>query len=104
MNVWMANDLAGLNGIKDGGRELTVSNAVVTLGALPAKAKAVLVSVKTKAVHVTFDGTDPASSGAGVYYAAGERTVWGVHLAKAARFIEAASGQAAVVRAEALKV
>lgn len=50
------------------GEELTVDETVVTAAALGrAGVTHCLVSVKTKAVLATFDGTDPVSSGAGIY-------------------------------------
>jgi hypothetical protein len=81
--------------------ELAVAGTVVSPAALDGKVSHCLVSVKTKAVHATFDGTDPASAGAGIYLpVTSAPMVWSRWMVGAAKFIEAASGQAGVVRIE----
>tara|TARA_R110000824_G_scaffold107488_1_gene253791 strand:- start:92 stop:424 length:333 start_codon:yes stop_codon:yes gene_type:complete len=82
------------------GEELVVDNLVVQAAALMGVATHAVVSIKDAAVLVTFDGSAPASSGAGVLYAVGEREVWHQNRLAAAKFIEAVGGSDAVVRVE----
>lgn len=58
-----------------------------------------LVGVKTNSILVTFDGTDPASAGAGFLYAVGTY-YWSREMCEKARMIEAAGSSAGVARLE----
>jgi hypothetical protein len=81
--------------------ELTVDGTVRTAKALDDKVSHCFVSVKTKAVLATFDGTDPASSGAGIYLpVTSAPMVWSRRTVECARFIEAVNGNTGVVRIE----
>ncbi|MDD8011867.1 MAG: hypothetical protein PHX05_00115 [Acidobacteriota bacterium] len=80
--------------------ELSVGASVVTPEAQNALTSHVWVSVKTKSVYVTFDGTDPVDASAGILLAAGYNGIWSKRLINAARFIQ--GDGAAVVRIEPL--
>lgn len=83
------------------GEELAVAGTVVSPAALNAKVSQCFVSVKTNAVLATFDGTDPASAGAGVYLPVTSAPMaWSRRTVECAKFIEAVGGQAGVVRVE----
>ena len=81
------------------GSELNVAGTAVSLPALPDATRGALVSVKTNAVRATFDGTDPASAGAGHIFAAGVY-YWSREMCSSARLIESAGSAASVVRIE----
>jgi hypothetical protein len=81
--------------------ELAVDNVVVSPAALNARVTHCLVSVKTKAVLATFDGTDPASAGAGIYLpVTSAPMVWSRRTVECAKFVEAVGGANGVVRFE----
>jgi hypothetical protein len=99
MNVNQANATHALGPSGGLGEELTVGGTVVSPAALSAPARYALVSVKANSIKVTFDGTDPATAGAGAIYAAGLYW-WSAAMVKVAKCIEAGSSAAAVVRVE----
>jgi len=85
------------------GEELPVDGIVVTAAALNSKVSHCYVSVKTQAVLVTFDGTAPVSSGAGIYLpVTSAPMIWDRETVGSARFIEAVNGSNGVVRFEPL--
>jgi len=103
MNARVVNLEGQLRPTGDGalGEEIAVGGTVVEASALHAKASHFYVSVKTKAVLATFDGTDPVSAGAGVYLpVTSAPMVWHRRTVECAKFIEAAGGEAGVVRIE----
>jgi hypothetical protein len=103
MNARVVNLKLQLRPTGDGalGEEIAVAGTVVEASALHAKAGYCYVSVKTKAVLATFDGTDPVSAGAGVYLpVTSAPMVWHRRTVECAKFIEAVGGQAGVVRVE----
>ena len=81
------------------GTELNVAGSAVALPALPSGARGALVGIKTNAVRVTFDGTNPVSAGAGFIFAAGVY-YWSREMCERAKLIESAGSSAAVVRVE----
>lgn len=106
MNVFVVNLENQLGPTPDGaGEELAVDEAVVSPAVLPAAASHCLVSVKTKAVLATFDGTNPASAGAGVYFpVTSAPMIWSRRMVENVKMIEAVSGQNGVVRFEPLSM
>lgn len=103
MNARVVNLECQLKPTRNGvlAEELAVGGTVVTAQALDAKVSHCYISVKTKAVMATLDGTDPASSGAGIYLpVTSAPMVWSRTMVECARFIEADNGQAGVVRIE----
>ena len=105
MNARVVNLECALGPTRDGvvAEELTVDGTVRTPAALDANVKYCWVSVKTKAVHVTLDGKDPASAGAGVYLpVTSAPMVWSRRMVECARFIEAVNANAGTVRFEPL--
>jgi len=106
MNVFCVNLAEQLGPAPDAvGEELTVDETVVTAAALGAGVTHCLVSVKTKEVLATFDGTDPVSSGAGIYLpVTSAPMVWSRRLVGAARFVEAVAGENGVVRFEPMSL
>jgi len=81
------------------GTEVTVAGSVVSLPALPDGSRGALIGIKTNAIRVTFDGTNPASAGAGFIFAAGIQ-YWSREMCERAKMIESAGSAAAVVRVE----
>ena len=105
MNARIVNLESQLRPTRDGvlAEELAVAGTVVTAAALDDKVSHCFLSVKTKAVLATLDGTDPASAGAGIYLpVTSAPMVWSRRMVECARFIEAVNGQAGVVRVEPL--
>ena len=105
MNAKVVNLECQLQPTRDGvkAEELAVAGTVVSPAALNSKVSHCYVSVKTKAVIATLDGTDPASSGAGIYLpVTSAPMVWSRRTVECAKFIEADNGQAGVVRIEPL--
>jgi len=105
MNTRVANLECALGPTRGGivAQELTVDGTVRTPAALNANVHYCWVSVKTKAVLVTLDGTDPASAGAGVYLpVTSAPMVWSRRMVECARFIEAVNANSGVVRFEPL--
>ncbi|MFA7333528.1 MAG: hypothetical protein WC130_04450 [Kiritimatiellia bacterium] len=106
MNARVVNLESQLGPTRKGqlGEELAVAGIVVAKAtALGSRVSHCYVSVKTKAVLATFDGTDPASAGAGIYLpVTSAPMVWSRRTVECARFIEAVNGQAGVVRFEPL--
>lgn len=80
--------------------ELDVKAQVVAPAALDAKVSHVLVAVRGNSVKVTLDGTDPATSGAGLLLADGYVQLWSAGMVAGSRWIKG-SGDA-VVRLEPL--
>ena len=103
MNARVVNLECALGPVRNGikAEELAVTGTVVSPTALHSAVKYCWVSVKTKAVLVTFDDTDPATATqAGVLLAVGYEKEWSRRTVECAKFVEAASGQAGVVRFE----
>lgn len=104
MNARVANLGSQLGPTRNGqmGEELAVAGTVVAkVTALGRRVSHCLVSVKTKPVLVTFDGTDPAIAGAGTYFPVTSAPMyWSRRTVECARFIEAVNGEAGVVRFE----
>lgn len=103
MNAKIVNLGSELKPTRNGAvaEELAVDGDVVTPAALNAKVSHCYVSVKTKAVLATFDGTDPASAGAGIYLpVTSAPMVWSRRTVECAKFIEAVGGENGVVRIE----
>jgi hypothetical protein len=104
MNSRVVNLTSQLRPTRDDekGEELAVAGTVVAkVTALTSKVSHCYVSVKTKPVLVTFDGTDPATAGAGIYFpVTSAPMVWSRRTVECARFIEAVNGEAGVVRFE----
>jgi len=107
MNVNVVNNVNQLRPAGNDlvGEEIAVGGTVKTISAtvLGTYCTHVLVSVKSNDVLATFDGTAPASSGAGIYLAKNlAPMIWRKELAVAAKFIEATGSAAGVVRVEPL--
>lgn len=85
------------------GEELTVNGSVVSPVALPAKASHAEICVKGNPVRVTWDGTTPASAGAGAIMATGAREIWVKERVLAAKFVESTGSAAATVRIDPLQ-
>jgi len=103
MNMRIVNLWNQLRPTRNGAvaEELAVDGEVVTPAALDAKTSHCFVSVKTNAVLATFDGTDPASAGAGIYLpVTSAPMVWSRRTVECAKFIEAVNGSAGLVRIE----
>jgi len=81
--------------------ELAVGSTAVQAATVSGKATHVLISFKTNAVLVSFDGVDPNPTGSvGVHYAVGERDIWPLSRLSSATFIEAVAATAGAVRIE----
>jgi len=105
MYAHVTNLESELGPVKNGdlGVELAVGGTVAPTAYTGTYATHFWVAVKTKAVLVTFDGTDPATATqVGVQLAVGYEKVWSKRMVECARFIEQAGGQAGVVRLEPL--
>jgi len=104
MNARVVNLECQLGPTRNGelGEELAVGGTVVAkVTALTRKVSHCFVSVKTKPVLVTFDGTDPATAGAGIYFpVTSAPMVWSRRTVECAKFIEAVNAEAGVVRFE----
>jgi hypothetical protein len=103
MNAFVVNNVNEIRPAGGVAEELDVDGTVVSPAALAVGAKYALVGVKNKGVLATFDGTDPVSSAAGVYYPAGNY-VWRRELVGAAKLVEALADNEAVVRFEPMVV
>jgi hypothetical protein len=100
-NVYVVNETSALKPTGGAGQELNVGASVVQFAPFSNVCGVVMVSVKSTAILATFDGTNPASAGAGVYMpAAAQPYVLSRLTAQKMRMIEAAGGSAAVARAE----
>lgn len=107
MNSYVANLDNELTPSGDAGEEIAVGNSVTNIAAatLPERVSHVWLSVKTNAILVTFDGTDPASAGAGIHLPADGRPYFlSKGAAAALKMIEAAGGSAGVVRVEPMAI
>lgn len=78
-------------------QNLTVSSVATNLAALASATDAVLVTVDTADLWVTFDGTAPVAITNGILMRAGTSGLWSARLAAAARFIRS-GGTDAMVR------
>ena len=87
-----------------GGVEKDVGGTVVAGPVFDSRVRAVLVSVKTKAILATVDGSTPATAtNTGLHLAASAQPfVWSRDLVAALKMVEAASSNAGRVRFEPL--
>ena len=99
MNAYVSNaGMTNFEPLGDPAYEGTVSTTVLVMGTditMPAKARCALVSVKAQAVNVTFDGSTPAASGAGLQLAVG-LYYFGEAMLRNMRLVRAAGSDATV--------
>lgn len=101
MNVYVVNQSSEFKPLGTGqGQELNVQDSVVQAAALPDRASHARVSVKTNNVLMTYDGTNPATNGAGILLTAGTVRDFNRYELSRAKFIRAESAKNAVLRIE----